>query len=220
VYIYIEREKKTVSYHQVPKYQAALSKMFQEPSPKREKEKNLKRKFRNSGKFFSLDYCKKMKVGLCAFSGFKIYPGHGIKYVRGDSKHFTFVDPKNEALFLGRKNPRKIRWTQVYRRLHKKGIVEETTRKRTRKTQKLQRAIVGATLEAIKQKRNQKPEERAATREAALREIKARKKALRDEKAKAKAAPKANPQPTKPANKLSKQPKQAKPKMPKGQIKK
>lgn len=51
-------------------------------------------------------------------------------------------------------------------------------------------------------------------------EIKARKKALRDEKAKAKAAPKANPQPTKPANKLSKQPKQAKPKMPKGQIKK
>jgi large subunit ribosomal protein L24e len=40
-----------------------------------------------------------MKVGLCAFSGFKIYPGHGIKIVRADAKNFTFIDHKNEALF-------------------------------------------------------------------------------------------------------------------------
>jgi len=75
-----------------------------------------------------------------------------------------------------KRNPRKIRWTQLYRRLHKKGATEETSRKRTRKTQKLQRAIVGASLQEIRQKRNQKPEVRAASREAALKEIKERKK--------------------------------------------
>jgi large subunit ribosomal protein L24e len=68
-----------------------------------------------------------------------------------------------------KRNPRKIRWTQVYRRMHKKGTLEEVARKKIRKTQKLQRAIVGASLDVIKQKRNQKPEVRAASREAALR---------------------------------------------------
>jgi len=107
---------------------------------------------------------------------FKIYAGHGVKYVRADSRAFTFVDNKCEQYFLMKRNPRKIRWTQVYRRLHKKGHTEEVTRKRSRKTQKLQRAIVGASLQEIRQMRNQKPEIRAASREAALREIKERKK--------------------------------------------
>jgi len=129
-----------------------------------------------------------MKTGLCQFSGFKIYPGHGSKFVRGDSKAFTFVNSKNERYFLMKRNPRKIRWTQVYRRLHKKGAVEEAAKKKTRRVQKLQRAIVGASLEVIKQKRNQKPEQRAASREAALKEIKERKKAQKAEKAKVKGA--------------------------------
>jgi len=110
-----------------------------------------------------------MKTGLCQFSGLKIYPGHGIKYVRADSKAFTFVDNKCESYFLMKRNPRKIRWTQVYRRMHKKGTVEEFQRKRSRKPQKLQRAIVGASLDVLRQKRNQKPEVRSAQREAALR---------------------------------------------------
>jgi large subunit ribosomal protein L24e len=70
-----------------------------------------------------------------------------------------------------KRNPRKIRWTQVYRRLHKKGALEEIAKKKTRRTQKVQRAIVGASLEVIKQKRNQKPEERAASRQAALKYV-------------------------------------------------
>ncbi len=70
-----------------------------------------------------------------------------------------------------KRNPRNIRWTQVYRRLNKKGAVEEIAKKKTRKTQKVQRAIVGASLEVIKQKRNQKPEVRAASREAALKYV-------------------------------------------------
>jgi len=114
-----------------------------------------------------------------------------MKYVRGDSRTFTFVDNKCERYFLMKRNPRKIRWTQVYRKLHKKGQTEEYTRKRSRKTQKLQRAIVGASLQEIKQKRNQKPEVRAASREAALREVKERKKekTLKKEQAKKGSAP-------------------------------
>jgi large subunit ribosomal protein L24e len=48
----------------------------------------------------------------------------GKLYVRGDSKIFRFQNGKTESLFLQRKNPRRIAWTTLYRRMHKKGISE------------------------------------------------------------------------------------------------
>lgn len=48
----------------------------------------------------------------------------GKLYIRGDSKIFRFQNGKTESLFLQRKNPRKISWTTLYRRQHKKGISE------------------------------------------------------------------------------------------------
>ena len=54
------------------------------------------------------------------------------------------------------------------RRKHKKGQEEEQAKKKTRKTQKFQRAIVGASLTEILAKRNQKPEVRKAQREQAI----------------------------------------------------
>lgn len=48
----------------------------------------------------------------------------GKLYVRGDSKIFRFQNGKTESLFLQRKNPRRITWTSLYRRQHKKGISE------------------------------------------------------------------------------------------------
>ena len=48
----------------------------------------------------------------------------GKLYVRGDSKIFRFQNGKTESLFLQRKNPRRIAWTMLYRRMHKKGISE------------------------------------------------------------------------------------------------
>jgi ribosomal protein L24E len=45
-------------------------------------------------------------------------------YVRGDSKVFRFFNGKSESLFLQRKNPRRIAWTILFRRMHKKGISE------------------------------------------------------------------------------------------------
>ena len=67
-----------------------------------------------------------------------------------------------------KRNPRKINWTVLYRRKHKKGAQEEVSKKRTRRTHKFQRAIVGASLTEIMAKRNQKPEVRKAQREQAV----------------------------------------------------
>jgi len=133
----------------------------------------------------------------------------GKLYIRGDSKIFRFQNGKSESLFLQRKNPRRIAWTTLYRRQHKKGISEvssrkdsrsvivnqppsqqEVAKKRTRRTVKHQRAIVGATLDVIKERRSMRPEARAAARQAALKESKEKKAAAQSAKKaeKAKAA--------------------------------
>lgn len=48
----------------------------------------------------------------------------GKLYIRGDSKIFRFQNGKTESLFLQRKNPRRIAWTVLFRRQHKKGMKE------------------------------------------------------------------------------------------------
>jgi large subunit ribosomal protein L24e len=113
-----------------------------------------------------------MKVELCHFSGAKILPSRGKKYVRVDGKSFNFLNGKCERSFMMRRNPRKTSWTVVYRRKNKKGSVEEVVKKRSRRTTKAYRPITGATLESILQKRNQKPEVRKAQREEAIRAAK------------------------------------------------
>merc|ERR1711966_135783 len=117
-----------------------------------------------------------VKTEVCAFSGLKIYPGHGVTYVRADMKQFKFINSKCRRFFIQRRNPRKLNWTMLYRRMHKKGTVDEVSKRKNKKNVKVQRAIVGADIDAIKAKRNQNPEVRAAARDAALREIKERKK--------------------------------------------
>ncbi|CAG8954320.1 hypothetical protein HYALB_00009573 [Hymenoscyphus albidus] len=118
------------------------------------------------------------------FSGEKIYPGKGKLYVRGDSKIFRFQNGKTESLFLQRKNPRRIAWTVLFRRQHKKGISEEVAKKRSRRTVKSQRAIVGASLDVIKERRSMRPEARSAARAEAI-------KAGKDKRAAAQSAKKA-----------------------------
>merc|ERR1712183_1097894 len=116
------------------------------------------------------------------FSGQKIYPGKGKLFVRSDSKVFRFQNGKTESLFLQRKNPRRIAWTTLYRRQHRKGISEEVAKKRSRRTVKHQRAIVGASLDVIKERRSQRPEARTAARTAAIKEGKEKKAAAESAK--------------------------------------
>jgi large subunit ribosomal protein L24e len=69
---------------------------------------------------------------------------------------------------------------------------QEVAKKRTRRTVKQQRAIVGASLDVIKERRAQRPEARSAARQAAIKEGKEKKaaseSAKKAEKAKSAAA--------------------------------
>merc|ERR1712243_119364 len=125
----------------------------------------------------------KMKIELCSYSGYKIYPSKGRTFVKADDKVFKFLDGRSQKAHLLKRNPRKVTWTVLYRRKHRKGVEEETTKKKTRRTHKFQRAIVGASLNEILAKRNQKPELRKAQRDEAIRAAKEVKKTKKDTKA-------------------------------------
>jgi len=99
--------------------------------------------------------------------------------VKVDGKSYTFLNAKCERAHLMRRNPRKVTWTVLYRRKHKKGQEEEAQKKRTRRTQKFQRAIVGASLTDIMAKRNQRPEVRKAQRDQAIKAAKEAKKTVK-----------------------------------------
>lgn len=136
----------------------------------------------------------------------RIYPGNGKLFIRRDGKPVFLGSSKAYSLTLQRKKPSKLVWTQVWRRLNKKGISETTSKKRTRKTVKVQRAIVGASLEDIKKKASQKSDFRTAQRAAALKEAKAKAKAAKATAKKTKKGPAASthvkaPKFTKRANK-------------------
>ncbi|KAH7089344.1 ribosomal protein L24e-domain-containing protein [Auriculariales sp. MPI-PUGE-AT-0066] len=141
-----------------------------------------------------------VKLEIDTFSGYKIYPSRGILFVRGDGKIFRFGTSKTESLTHQRKNPRKIAWTVVYRRMHKKGITEEVAKKRARKTVKHQRGIVGADIATILARRNQDTAARDKARQDAIDKAKAAKKAKEATKKPAPAAAARSG-----ANKVSKQ---------------
>jgi len=110
-------------------------------------------------------------------SEYRIYPGNGSLFIRRDGKPIFLGSSKAYSLTLQRKKPAKLVWTQAWRRLHKKGLAETTAKKRTRRVNKVARAVVGLSLDDIRKKASQKAEVRTKQREAALKEVKARKSA-------------------------------------------
>jgi len=112
---------------------------------------------------------------LCALSEYRIYPGNGKLMIRRDGKPIWLGTSKAYSLTIQRKKAAKLVWTQAWRRLHKKGLSETTTKKRTRRANKVQRAVVGASLEDIRKRASEKSSVRTAARESALKELKARK---------------------------------------------
>merc|ERR1712212_670778 len=123
---------------------------------------------------------------MCQFSGLEIYPGHGKTYIRADGKKVILINGKSEKLLKGKKNPRKVTWTILYRRKHKKGTMTELeSRKRNRRALKTQRGIAGQSWAEIQAKKTVKPEVRKAQRDAAIAAAKAKKKEAADKKKKA-----------------------------------
>merc|ERR1712216_770589 len=118
-----------------------------------------------------------VKTELCNYSGFRIYPGHGKKYVRGDQKMFTFINAKTERCFKMKRRNLTTKWTVQYRRINKKGTLEETERKRrSKKTVVKHREIVGLSAEMLEKKKSAaRPVQKDKQRDAALKELKSRK---------------------------------------------
>ncbi|KAJ6790489.1 putative ribosome biogenesis protein RLP24 [Iris pallida] len=94
-----------------------------------------------------------MRLEKCWFCSSTIYPGHGIQFVRNDAKIFRFCRSKCHKNFKMKRNPRKVKWTKAYRRLHGKDMTQDATfefeRKRNR-PERYDRNVAENTLMAIK----------------------------------------------------------------------
>ncbi|RLN62733.1 hypothetical protein BBJ28_00018343 [Nothophytophthora sp. Chile5] len=90
------------------------------------------------------------RTETCSFSEERIYPGHGSRYIRRDGSAYVFINAKSKSMFMQRKKATKIVWTLGWRRMNKKLKVEEVSRRRARKTTKIQRAIVGVSADDAK----------------------------------------------------------------------
>ncbi|CAN6291199.1 unnamed protein product [Urochloa humidicola] len=93
-----------------------------------------------------------MRLEKCWFCSSTIYPGHGIQFVRNDAKIFRFCRSKCHKNFKMKRNPRKVKWTKAYRRLHGKDMTQDSTfefeRKRNR-PERYDRNVTEQTLKAI-----------------------------------------------------------------------
>ncbi|KAH0475673.1 MAG: uncharacterized protein KVP18_005022 [Porospora cf. gigantea A] len=116
-----------------------------------------------------------IKTEQDSFSEYRTYPGRGTRYVAKDGKSFFFQCNKSRAKHLLKRKPQKIRWTTAWRRAHKKlHTTDLNMRKRKRRQQKVQKAIVGLSLDDLKKHR--KPvAPKGDAKSAALQEAKARK---------------------------------------------
>ena len=90
-----------------------------------------------------------VKTEKCAFSEYHIFPGHGMKYIRRDGQPIILSGSKAKSLYLQRMKSSKLMWTQAWRRLNKKGNDATIARKKTKRSVKMQRAIVGISLETV-----------------------------------------------------------------------
>ena len=103
-----------------------------------------------------------VKTELDAFSEYRIYPGHGLRFVKRDGSTVIVGTSKTLSMVNQRKKPAKLTWTQSWRRLNKKGLDMGVQKKRRVKAIRIVRAVVGMSLEELaKKKQAKKPTDKS-----------------------------------------------------------
>ena len=106
-----------------------------------------------------------IKTEICSFSEYRIWPGRGIRFIAKDGRGFLYLNKKCASLSVRKVKAQKITWTTSWRRHNKKVKTDENIKKKRRRQVKVQRAIVGLSLDEINNKRNVKQEVRDAQKE-------------------------------------------------------
>merc|ERR1712031_102753 len=128
------------------------------------------------GTHHSCSFAMVVKTELCNYSGFRIYPGHGKKYVRLDQKMFTFITAKAAACQLMKRRNLTTKWTVQYRRINKKGTQEEESkRRRSTKKSTTTRAVAGMNAELMQKRDVARSASKDKQKDCVLKELKSRK---------------------------------------------
>ncbi|KAF1778655.1 P-loop containing nucleoside triphosphate hydrolase [Phytophthora cactorum] len=121
-----------------------------------------------------------MRIHTCYFCSSPVYPGHGITFVRNDSKIFRFCRSKCHKNFNRKRNPRKVKWTKAFRKSAGKEMALDTTfdfDKQRHRAVKYDRELMGATIHAIERVTQIKEKREAAFYKNRMKDSKAKAKA-------------------------------------------